>query len=345
MKITVLTHVEKEGSDSYDVVVPQVAEALKAKGHEVSVLAVYSDIQKLIRGLSEPRPELVFNLMEMFGDDNFGDVDVAGMLDLLDLPHTGGGAAEISLRQDKALAKKLLAFDGILYPRYAVFHKNAGFETGGNLRMPMFVKPLRLDASMGIDGKSLVHDASSLMKRVALIHEKLNDDALAEEFIEGREFYIGVLGNNDPQAFPPIEMDFSGLPNGAPHVADSKAKWEKGSAEYKGTRSVVASVTDEVRAKLQKVALEAYRALRVRDYGRVDLRLTDTGDIYVIEVNASCYLERESEFATAARAAGVEYPDLIDRIAKLAVERYRENAAVPKRRRAPRPRKTENATT
>lgn len=344
MKITVLTHVEKEDSNNYDVVVPQVVEALKSKGHDVSILAVYSDIHKLIRGLTEPRPELVFNLMEMFGDDNFGDVDVAGMLDLLDLAHTGGGAAEISLRQDKALAKKLLAFDNILYPRYAVFHKNAGFETGGNLRMPMFVKPLRLDASLGIDGKSLVHDAGSLMKRVALIHEKLNDDALAEEFIEGREFYIGVFGNNEPQAFPPIEMDFSGLPDGIPHVADSKAKWEKNSVEYKGTRSVVATIPDELRAKLQKVALDAYRALRVRDYGRVDLRFTDTGDIYVIEVNASCYLERDSEFATAARAAGIEYPDLIDRIAKLAADRHRENAAVPKRRRASR-RKPENAAT
>src|SRR5262249_53253741 len=160
----------------------------------------------------------------------------------------------------------------------------AGFETGGNLRMPMFVKPLRLDASMGIDGKSLVSDAVSLMKRVAMIHDKLNDSALAEEVIEGREFYVRVLGNSEAQALPPIEMDFSGLPEGAPHVADSKAKWEKNSAEYKGTKSVLAEIPDELRARLQKVALDAYRALRVRDYGRVDLRLTGTGDIYVIEV-------------------------------------------------------------
>jgi D-alanine-D-alanine ligase len=336
MKITVATHVEKEGSTSYDAVVPQVVGALKERGHEVTVLAVYNDIQKLVRGLTEPRPDLVFNLMEMFGDDNFGDVDVAGMLDLLDLPHTGGGAGEIFLRQDKALAKKLLAFDGILFPRFAVFPKNAGFETGGNLRMPMFVKPLRLDASMGIDGKSLVSDAVSLMKRVAMIHDKLNDSALAEEFIQGREFYVGVLGNSDAQAFPPIEMDFSGLPEGVPHVADSKAKWEKNSVEYKGTKSVLAEIPDELRARLQKVALEAYRALRVRDYGRVDLRLTGTGEIYVIEVNANCYLEKEAEFAVAAAAAGITYPDLISRIAALALERHKEAQAAPKRKRPSR---------
>jgi D-alanine-D-alanine ligase len=344
MKIVVLTHLEKEGAKTRDTVVDQVTEALKAKGHDASVLGVYNDIKKLVAGLTEPRPDLVFNLMEMFGDDNFGDVDVAGMLDLLDLPHTGGGAGEIFLRQDKALAKKLLAYDGILFPKYAVFPKNAGFETGGNLRMPLFVKPLRLDASMGIDGKSLVNDAASLMKRVVQIHEKLNDAALAEEFIEGREFYVGVLGNGDAQAFPPIEMDFSGLPEGVPHVADSKAKWEKDSIEYKGTKSIIAAVPDELRARLQRVALDAYRALRVRDYGRVDLRLTTTGDIYVIEVNASCYLEKESEFATAAAAAGIAYPDLVQRIVDLAVERHKDAMAAPKRRRPSR-RKSEPAAT
>ena len=168
--------------------------------------------------------------------------------------------------------------------------------------MPLFVKPLRADASIGIGTDSLVHDAMALMKRVAAIHKKFNDAALAEEYIEGREFYVGVLGNHDPIAFPPIEMDFSGLPAGAPRVLDSKAKWTKDSVEYKGTKSIVADLPDELRARLQKVSLEAYRALRVRDYGRVDLRLTETGEIYVIEVNANCYLEKSGEFAVAAEA-------------------------------------------
>lgn len=332
MNITVLTHLEKETSRTHDVVVGQVAAALKEAGHEATILGVHDDIQKLIAGLTQPRPELVFNLMEMFDEDPFGDVDAAGLLDLLDLPHTGGGAGEIFLRQDKALAKKLLAFDGILYPRFAVFPRSAGLETGGNLRMPLFVKPLRLDASLGIDAKSLVHDAPSLMKKVLYIHERLNDSALAEEYIEGREFYVGVLGNNgEAQALPPIEMDFSGLPEGAPHVADSKAKWDKKSAEYKGTRSVVAQLPDELRARLQRVALDACRALRVRDYGRVDLRLTETGEIYVIEVNANCYLEKGSEFATAAAAAGIGYAQLIQKIVEMAAERHR--AAMPKRKR------------
>jgi D-alanine-D-alanine ligase len=324
MKITILTYLdsEDENSKEYDPVVPQVARTLRRLGHRVSVLGVHGDVKRLISGLSRRRPDLVFNLMEMFGDNVFGDIPVTGLLDLLGMRYTGSGPGELYLSQDKGLTKKLLAFEEILYPRFAVFSREAAFETGGNLRMPLFVKPLRSDASLGIGGKSLVHDAVALMERVTAIRRELNDSALAEEYIEGREFYVGVLGNAQARALPPVEIDFTGFPEGVPKVMDSKAKWDERSKEYKGTRSVVASLPDELRARLQKVAVDAYRALRVRDYGRVDLRLTDTGDIYVLEVNASCYLERTSEFAMAAAAGGIDYPRAIERIVNLALERY-----------------------
>jgi D-alanine-D-alanine ligase len=325
MNITVLTYLdsEDENSKDYEAVVPQVARTLRNLGHRVSVLGAHGDVKRLIAGLSRRRPELVFNLMEMFGDNVFGDIPVTGLLDLLGLRYTGSGPGELYLSQDKGLTKKLLAFDGILYPRFAVFSKQQGsFETGGNLRMPLFVKPLRSDSSLGIGGKSLVHDAVALMERVSAIRKELNDSALAEEYIEGREFYVGVLGNGQPKALPPVEVDFTGFPEGVPKVLDSKAKWDERSKEYKGTKSVLANLPDELRARLQKVAVDAYRALRVRDYGRVDIRLTDTGEIYVLEVNASCYLERSSEFAMSAAAAGIDYPRLIERIVNLALERY-----------------------
>nr|MBA3660067.1 ATP-grasp domain-containing protein [Gemmatimonadales bacterium] len=287
------------------------------------VLGVHADAKRLIAGLSRRRPDLVFNLMEMFGDNVFGDIPVAGLLELEGMKYTGSGPGELYLSQDKALTKKLLAFDEILYPRYAVLSKEAGFETGGNLRMPLFVKPLRSDASIGIGGKSLVQNTMEMMERVAAIQKECDDASLAEEYIEGREFYVGVLGNGRPQALPPVEVDFTGFPEGVPKIVDSKAKWDEQSDEYKGTKSVLATLPDELRARLQKVAVDAYRALRVRDYGRVDLRLTDTGDIYVLEVNASCYLEKESEFAMSAAAAGMEYPQLIERIVALAMGRYK----------------------
>jgi D-alanine-D-alanine ligase len=327
MNITVLCHLEKEGAKEHDVVVDQVAKALKQHRHKASVLGVHGDGTKLRNGLLRRKPDLVFNLMETFGDGQLGAVGLVGFLDLLGLPCTGGGPGEIYIQEDKALTKKLLAFEGIKYPEYMIFSEGADLEAGGHLRMPLFVKPLRMDASIGIDAKSLVHGAKELLERVSLIHKKVHDSALAEEYVEGREFYVGVLGNQEPQAFPPIGMDFSGLPKGAPHVLDAKAKWDEKSPEYKGTRAVVADLPDEMRARLQKVAVDAYRALRVRDYGRIDLRLTEAGDVYVIEVNASCYLEQSGEFASAAAVAGVDYPTLVHRIAELAHERQKQRAA------------------
>jgi D-alanine-D-alanine ligase len=324
MKITVLTYLDSknENSKDYEAVVPQVAKALRSLGHRVSILGSHGNVKRLTAGLSRRKPDLVFNLMEMFGENIFGDIPVAGLLDLCGLKYTGSGPGELYLSQDKGLTKKLLAFEDILYPRFLVFSRGEAFETGGNLRMPLFVKPLRSDSSLGIGGKSLVHDAVALMERVAYIRKELNDSALAEEYIEGREFFVGVLGNAQAKALPPVEVDFTGFPEGVPKVLDSKAKWDVRSKEYKGTKSVLAILPDELRARLQKVAVDAYRALRVRDYGRVDIRLTETGEIYVLEVNASCYLERSSEFAMAAAAAGMDYPQLIERIVQLALERY-----------------------
>ena len=330
MKITVLTYLEKEGGKVSDVAVEQVAEALRQGGHTVSLLGVHGDIRKLMNGLVRRKPEVVFNLLESFGDDPRGYISAAGVLDLLGFPYTGGGPGELYLQEDKALTKKLLAFDQINYPDFTLFSRDSDLETGGRLRMPLFVKPLTLDASLGIDGNSLVHSATEMMQRVLKIHEKVNDSALVEEYIEGREFYVGVLGNQDPIAFPPIEIDFSGLPDGTPHVMDAKAKWDTNSAEYRGTKVVVAQVTDEVRARLQKVALTAYRALRVRDYGRIDMRLAEDGEVYVIEVNASCYLERASEFAMGAAAHGFDFPALINRIVEEAVKR-RQRPLAPSR--------------
>lgn len=326
MRITVLTHTDSENAKAseYDEVVPQVARALRRLGHRVSVFGIHTDVRRFLAGISRRKPELVFNLAEMFGDNVSGDMLVAALLETQKLRYTGSGPGELYLSQDKGLSKKLLGYEDIMYPRFAVFSRTASdFETGGNLRMPLFVKPLRADSSIGIGGDSLVHDAGTLMKRVAAIHKDVDDAALAEEYIEGREFYVGVLGNGMPLALPPIEVDFTGFPEGAPKVLGSRAKWEARSAEYKGTKSVLADIPDELKARLQKVSLAAYRAVRVRDYGRVDLRLTNTGDIYVLEVNASCYLEKSSEFAMAASAAGIEYVDLIGKIVGSAVARYR----------------------
>jgi D-alanine-D-alanine ligase len=320
VRVAVLANVEEGGG--LDAVVDQVAAPLRAHQHDVAVLGVEGDVRRLVDGLERLRPELVFNLVEWFGDDLNGDVAVAGVLDALGLRYTGSGPGELYLSADKALGKKLLAFEELRYPRFAVFGRGAELETGGNLTMPLFVKPARMDASLGVEADGLVRDSTALMKRVAWIHEELRDDALAEEYIDGREFHVGILGNARPTAFPPVEVDFSGLPPGRPRILGSRAKWDEDTVEYRGTRSVIARITDELRARLHQASAAAYRALRVRDYGRVDLRVTAAGDIYVIEVNASCYLEKKSEFAMGAAAAGLEHAELVQRIVELALARY-----------------------
>jgi D-alanine-D-alanine ligase len=322
VRITVLTKQVEVNGHPYDPVADQIAAALRKNKHRAAVFAVDDDPKKLITGLSRRKPDLVFNVLEEFGPTLFGAVGVAGLLEILGYAYTGGGPGELYVRQDKGLAKKLLRYDKIPTPDFAVFSIDADLETGGNLRLPLFVKPLRMDASIGIDAKALVTNSQDLLARVKRIHSQIGDSALAEEYIDGREFYVGVLGNADPKPFPPMEVDFSKLPDGKPRIMDSKAKWDETSAEYKGTESVMADgLSDELTARLQKTAVDAYRACRVRDYGRVDLRLAGTGDLYVIEVNASCYLEHSSEYATAAKAAGLEYPALVNRIAELAMER------------------------
>ncbi len=234
MKITILTYLDKEGDHAHDVVVDQVAAALKETGHQVSILGIHGDVKKLVTGLTRRKPDLIFNLMEMFGDNVFGDIGVAGLLDLLDIPYTGGGPGECYLQQDKALTKKLLAYESIAHPDFAVFSQNADLETGGRLRMPLIVKPLRADASIGIDGNALVHTPKEMMERVVAIHHQVHDAALVEEYIEGREFYVGVLGNVEPTAFPPVEMDFSKLPKDIPHILGRKAKWDRKAGSTRG---------------------------------------------------------------------------------------------------------------
>lgn len=342
MNVTILGYQEPD-QEKLDIAIEQVAAALEQQGHKVATLAIHDDVVELVEGLKKRKPDLVFNLVESFANDILGGLmGVAGVLDLLQIPFTGGGPGELYLQEDKALSKKLLAYENVLYPDYAAFAPGHEFETGGNLRMPLFVKPMRSDASIGIDAKlSLVRSTTELMERVLAIHKQCGDAALAEEYIEGREFYVSVLGNSDPIPFPPVEMDFSGLKDGMLPVLDNKAKFDKTSDEYLGTKAIIPNLDPELKARLQEVATNAYRALRVRDYGRVDLRLKETGEIFVIEVNASCYLERDSEFAISAAAMGIEYPALIGRIADLALERCK-NRVKPKPKRRPRKKKPAN---
>lgn len=332
MKILVLSTHEPTMAEP-DAVVPQVQEALRRNGHEVSHLEIATDVAEVVRALQEAQPELVFNLTEGFGGKSALDSNVAGLLNLLGLRYTGSSPSGLMVAGDKSLTKKVLGFHGVPTPDFATVYRGA-LDHADDLHFPLIVKPPQEDASIGVTTKSVVRDLKELLGRIDELQSVYRSPVLVERFIEGREFYVGVLGNAHAEALPVIELDFTGFPPGLPRVASFEAKWgetQDGSsegrpednAEFAGTKSVFPTDLDpELAKRMQKVAIDAFEALRLRDYARIDLRVTDTGEIFVIEVNPNCYLEKSGEFARAAEKAGIEHDQLIGRIVELANGRY-----------------------
>ena len=309
-----------------DPVLEQLRSALESCGHAVQSIAVENAVAPLVSELTGAAPDLVFNLTESFGGKSALESNVAALLNLLGLRYTGSSPAGLLLAGDKSLTKQVLTFHGIHTPEFATVFRGA-VDWAGNIAFPVIVKPPQEDASLGISSNSVVHDLRELFTRIDELQSEFQQPVLVEQFVEGREFYVGVLGNVNARALPVIELDFSGFPAGIPRIASWAAKWgDDGSGtgeQYAGTRSVFpADLAPELIERMQQVAVDAFHALRLRDYARIDLRVTDAGEIFVIEVNPNCYLERESEFARAAGADGLPYDGLIARILELALARY-----------------------
>ncbi|MDQ3951037.1 MAG: ATP-grasp domain-containing protein, partial [Gemmatimonadota bacterium] len=240
--------------------------------------------------------------------------------------YTGSSPAGLLLAGDKSLTNKILRLHDIRTPEFATLYRGA-IDWAGDLQFPVIVKPPQEDASIGITSSSLVHDLKELFGKIDELQSEFQAPVLVEEFVDGREFYVGVLGNVNPEALPVIELDFSALPAGRPRIASWEAKWgadgQGAGEEFAGTKSVFPEgVAEDLVKRMQAIAIECFQALRLRDYARIDLRVTPGGDVYVIEVNPNCYLERESEFARAAERAGHTYEELISRIVDLAAARY-----------------------
>ena len=298
----------------------QVAEALRANGYDVFLHEVRDEASLL--ALAKTKADLIFNMLEAYEGDDTREPHVACFLELLELRYTGAGPQALFLAQEKALAKKIFDFHGILTPRFASSYRGK-LEHVDDLEFPLIVKPGSEDGSVGIDAKAVVHTIRDLMERVAMIEEKFDSPALIEEFIEGREMYVGVLGNDKPVALPVVELDLSKLPEGMPKIAGKEVKWDKGTEAYELTRSAAAKDLDaDIVKRLQDTALQVYSSLKLRDYGRVDMRLTPDGRIYVIEANPNPWLAPEAELAIAAAIAGRSYVQLIGQIVELALARY-----------------------
>jgi D-alanine-D-alanine ligase len=323
LKISVLFWEERNPEGTHhDEVVDEVAAALTQGGHKVSLLGINDDLRELLEKLDDKRPDLVFNLCERFADNDEFEMHVTAVLAMLGQPFTGTGPAGMVLRQDKAITKKLLKFHQVRYPNYATFDKD-NLEFAGNMHFPLFVKPLHGDTSLGIDDSSLITEYSKLIERISFIQTHLKVPALVEEYIEGREFYVGILGNEAADILPVMELDFSKLPGQYPRIYGHEAKSDQNSPQFGAVNAIVATeLAPEVRARITMAGREAAHALKVQDYARVDIRLSTDGIPMVVEVNANPYLERTSVFALAALQAGMGYSTLINNIIEIAMKRW-----------------------
>jgi D-alanine-D-alanine ligase len=298
----------------------EVAEVLTKLGHE-PVMYELDGTQKSLLGLAKVECDLVFNLAESFADDDTADFKIAAFLELLGKKYTGTGTHGLMLAQDKAVAKKIFAFHGIHTPTFARCYRGR-LDFSHDLQFPVIVKPAREDGSIGIEFSAVVNSIRELMERMDWLHANFDSPVLIEEYIDGREMYVGVIGNDKPEALPIIELDLSKLPDGTPKIAAAEVKWGKGTKAYKDTKSAVATdLPEEIVQTLQQTAVAAYQALELRDYGRVDMRLQADGRVHVIEVNPNPWLSSRAEFAMAARKSGRTYPQLVEEIIELATAR------------------------
>jgi len=300
----------------------EIFEALAKLGHEPSYFELDGRPQSL-HSLARCDADLIFNLTESFDGDDTKEMNVVAYVDLLGIPFTGAGPHAIFLAQDKAIAKKIFAFHNIKTPFFATSYRGH-IEHADDINFPLIIKPALEDGSIGIDVGSLVTNIKEMMERIQYIQDEFDSPALIEEYIEGREIYAGILGSYESaQVLPLVELDLSRLPEGTPRIATYDVKFEKNTEVYKLTKSALAENLDEETTKrLSDTALAAYRALKLRDYGRVDMRLAPNGDVYVIEANPNPWLASRQEFAMAARAAGRSYSELIGEIVELAMARY-----------------------
>ena len=298
----------------------EVAEALVKLGHD-PVMHELDGTPRSLTALTRLECDLIFNLTESFADDDTADFKIAAFLELIGKRYTGSGTHGLMLAQDKALAKKIFAFHGIHTPVFAQCYRGR-LDFSHDLQFPVIVKPAREDGSIGIEFSAVVSSIRELMERMDWLHTHFDSPVLIEEYIDGRELYVGVLGNDKPEALPIVELDLSKLPDGTPRIAAAEVKWGKGTKAYRDTKSIIPSdMSEETVLTVQHTAVAAYQALELRDYGRVDMRLQPDGRVHVTEVNPNPWLSSRAELAMAARKSGRTYPELVEEIVELASSR------------------------
>lgn len=297
-----------------------VLKALVELGHEVRLLGIYNDISPLFEEIREHSFDVIFNMMEVFNDQTHLEKNLAALLEILGIPFTGSSSGVLYLCNNKALHKKIFNYHRVKVPRFHDFPKGSRVFMPANFHLPAIIKPLQEEASRGISQASIVETKEAFIERVRFIHQHMGMDAIAEEFVKGRELYVTVMGGKPLMVFPPREMVFRNMSPDQPQVATYKAKWDDKYRERWGIDSVPAKDLDErILKKINDLCKRAYRALDARSYLRFDLRLSPDGEVYIIEPNANPCIACIDEMAQAARLAGVSYTELIQRVLDQAI--------------------------
>lgn len=287
---------------------------LRELGHEVHVEPLLDDLAALYTKAIEWRPHIAFNLMEEFDGVAQFDQNVVSYLELLKLPYTGCNPRGLMVARDKSLAKKLLSFHGVRTPEFEVFRRRHPIKRPAHLGFPAIVKSLTEEASLGISQASIVTDEKTFLERVLFMQDVVGTDVIVERFIDGRELYVGVLGNLRPEIFPVWELVF---PDAVPRVATRRVKWDPRYRKKYRIHSRLAGLPPALETEVQHVAAEAYRLLGLSGYARLDLRLSKEGEIFFIEANPNPHIGREEDFAASAALRGMNYPKLLSRILSL----------------------------
>ena len=299
-----------------------VYKALLESDYEVHRLSLFNDIRPLLDAVRDIKPDVIFNLCETFNLTTHWDKNVAATMELLGVPVTGASASALFLCNDKGLCKKILRFHRVRVARFHTFYRGHKVWLPKALKLPCIIKPLTEEASRGISQASIVDDEAGFLARIAMIHERMNLDAIAEEYIDGREMYVSVIGDRALRILPAREMTFGQMDEDEPRIATYKAKWDDNYRKRWGIKNHFAkTVEPDLQKHIEDVCKRAYRALHIRSYARFDLRVTAAGNVYVIEPNANPCIAKGDELAQSALKAGISYPSLIRKVVNQAMRR------------------------
>jgi D-alanine-D-alanine ligase len=327
LRVLVLTHESLVPPETLDGYTEQqvnefrteydVMTVLRKAGHEVRVLGLYDNLADLRAAISEWKPDVAFNLLQEFQGIITYDQHIVAYLELMKQPYTGCNPRGMMLSRDKVLSKQILAWHRIPTPKFAIYRHGRPYRLSRRLQYPLFVKSATEDASLGIAQASIVEDRAHLQERIDFIHESTRTDALVEEYIEGRELYVGVCGNERLSTFPVWEMDFGTLPTAMAGIATRKVKWDLKYQKKHGIRTVRApGLTDADHDRLGRLTKRIYRALHMSGYARMDFRMRPDGSVFVLEANCNPNLAQAEDFAASAASDGIGYEALLQRIVR-----------------------------